>query len=206
MVCNWILYLRTSRKSQLNGIQAQQDAIDRFLATAGGQVVGRWVEQASGARNSRKALQGALAQCRETGSTLLVSKLDRLSRRMSFIALLMESDVKFRVAEFGENVSEFQLHIYAALSAMERKLISERTKAALQVVKRTKTLGRAVEESNKANAFAQSILPVIGDIRKSGAVTLKQISAALNDRKVPTYQGFGNWHESSVCRLLKRIR
>ena len=130
----YVSYIRTSLKSQNNGLEAQQRVIDSYIASNGGNVVQCYVEQVSGAKNEREELNKALAHCKRTGATLLVAKLDRVSRRVSFIASLMESSINLKVAELP-NADPFQLHIYAALAEQERKLISQRTKAALNVLK-----------------------------------------------------------------------
>jgi DNA invertase Pin-like site-specific DNA recombinase len=68
---------------------------------------------------------------------VLASKLDRLSRDVAFVAGLMAQRVPFIVAELGRDVDPFMLHLYAALAEKERRLISERTKAALAARKET---------------------------------------------------------------------
>jgi DNA invertase Pin-like site-specific DNA recombinase len=73
-----------------------------------------------------------MAHARKAKAWVIVSKLDRLSRDVEFIAGLMNKGVRFVVAEYGHDVDPFAFHIYAALAEKERELISKRTKDALQ--------------------------------------------------------------------------
>ena len=133
---------------------------------------------------------------RETAKcSVLVSKLDRLSRDVAFVAGLMAQRVPFIVAELGRDADPFMLHLYAALAEKERRLISERTKAALAVRKATGTrLGnpRNIREAGHigratlaavADEHAQSLLPVFRAVRSEGAITLAAIATALNNRR-----------------------
>jgi DNA invertase Pin-like site-specific DNA recombinase len=87
------------------------------------------------ALDRRPRLATALAKAKATKCCVVVSKLDRLSRDVAFVSGLMAQRVPFIVAELGRDADPFMLHLYAALAEKERRLISERTKAAL-VVKR----------------------------------------------------------------------
>jgi DNA invertase Pin-like site-specific DNA recombinase len=84
------------------------------------------------ALDRRPQLAAALSAARKAKCTIVVSKLDRLSRDVAFVAGLMAQRVPFMVAELGRDADPFKLHLYAALAEKERRLISERTKAALQ--------------------------------------------------------------------------
>jgi hypothetical protein len=79
----------------------------------------------------RPQLAAALAAARSAKCSVVVSKLDRLSRDVAFVSGLMAQRVPFIVAELGRDADPFMLHLYAALAEKERRLISERTKAAL---------------------------------------------------------------------------
>jgi DNA invertase Pin-like site-specific DNA recombinase len=102
---HFVLYRRVSTKEQGKsglGMSAQQRDLDLFLSTYAGvpfEIIGEFEDVLSGADNSRPALTAAIDLCRKTGATLLVAKLDRLSRKVSFIATLMEDPkLTFRVA------------------------------------------------------------------------------------------------------------
>jgi len=107
------------------------------------------------------------------------------------------------------------LHLYAALAEKERRLISERTKAALAAKKAggaklgntsnlaiAGSLGRKVQ-TVAANQFATGLLPLVLAIRSAGAKTPEAISCALNQRGVRSARGT-RWHASSVANLLVR--
>ena len=129
----------------------------------------------------------------------------------------MAQRVPFIVAELGRDADPFMLHLYAALAEKERRLISERTKAALAIRKANGSklgnptnigeagnVGRATMAA-VADQHARSLLPVLGTIRNEGSITLAAITAALNERRVPTPRG-ARWHVSSVSNLLARAQ
>lgn len=200
---DYISYIRTSLKSQNNGLEAQNRVLEAFVASNGGNVLETYVEQVSGARNDRQELNKALNHCKRTGATLLVAKLDRVSRRVSFIASLMESNINLKVAELP-NADAFQLHIYAALAEQERKLISQRTKSALRLLKsKGVQLGSPLNKvrQKEAKAFAVKIKPIIDDLKSQGICSLNKIANALNERKVQTFNG-GKWYATTVKNTL----
>jgi len=145
---------------------------------------------------------------------VLVAKLDRLSRDVHFIAGLMVQRVPFLVAELGTDVDPFMLHIYAALAEKERRMISDRTRAALAARKkqgarqpnqpaRSRVEG-AIETAQAARRFAENVAPVILQIRGSGVASLRSIAAALNVRGVRTARG-GRWAATQVGAVLMRV-
>jgi DNA invertase Pin-like site-specific DNA recombinase len=143
---------------------------------------------------------------------VLVAKLDRLSRDVAFIARLMAQRVPFIVAELGADADPFMLHIYAALAEKERRLISARTKAALQASKaRGKALGRHGAEqlapAYRAEAVerAQALAPIVAEIRAAGAASLRAIAAELNARGIATAQGKA-WTAMQVKRVIGRVQ
>jgi DNA invertase Pin-like site-specific DNA recombinase len=132
-----IAYLRVSTVQQGRsrlGIEAQREAIARFIETESYRLTGEFVEVETGkgadALDRRPQLVAALAQARKAKCPVVVAKLDRLSRDVHFISGLMSKRVPFVVVGLGTDVDPFMLHIYAALAEKERKLISERTRAA----------------------------------------------------------------------------
>ncbi len=147
---------------------------------------------------------------------MIVAKLDRLSRDVAFISGLMAQRVPFIVAELGADADPFMLHLYAALAEKERRLISERTKAALAQRKaQGKRLGQSGEcqarpphwdasaQISEADRFAANVLPIVETIRASGVTTLAGIADALNARGIRTPRG-GSWRISSVQNLIAR--
>ena len=129
----------------------------------------------------------------------------------------MAQRVPFIVAELGRDADPFMLHLYAALAEKERRLISERTRAAL-AAKRANgarlgnpsnihiagSLGRSVQTTT-ADAFVAGLMPVVDAIRSTGATTLEAISQALNQRGIRSARG-GKWHVSAVRNLLTRAQ
>jgi DNA invertase Pin-like site-specific DNA recombinase len=137
-----IAYLRVSTRQQQRsglGIDAQRAAIERFAATESLSISAEFVEFESGkgadALERRPQLAAALAAAKAMKCSVVVAKLDRLSRDVAFVAGLMAQRVPFMVAELGRDADPFMLHLYAALAEKERRLIAERTKAALAAKK-----------------------------------------------------------------------
>jgi DNA invertase Pin-like site-specific DNA recombinase len=217
-----VAYLRVSTVQQGRsglGIEAQREAIARFIEAEGYSLAGEFVEVETGkgadALDRRPQLVAALAQARKAKCPVVVAKLDRLSRDVHFISGLMTKRVPFVVVELGADVDPFMLHIYAALAEKERKLISERTRAALASKKaqgaalgnRT-NLGEAQQRGAAstraaAGAFASNTLPIIRQIEASGVSGLRAIAAALNARGIRTARG-GGWHATTVRNMLAR--
>lgn len=214
----YVIYRRVSTEDQGktgHGIDAQKRDIAIFLESYSEEpyaVVGEFEDHLSGKLTDRPELSKALDMVRKTGAELLVSKLDRLSRKVSFIANVMDDKrVTLRVASMP-NADNFQLHIYAALAEQEREFISARTKAALAEAKaKGKTLGGLrpkTEARNKAiqanaKARADKVAGVVQPLRAQGA-SLRTIAEALNSSGVPTARG-GKWQASQVKRVLERI-
>ncbi|MFC7478475.1 recombinase family protein [Dankookia sp. GCM10030260] len=219
----FVAYLRVSTVRQGAsglGIEAQREAVARYVAGAGGQIVAEVVEAESGKRGERPELARALAVCRAHKAVLLIAKLDRLARNVAFIAGLMESGVPFMAADMP-NATPFMLHVYAAMAEAEGKAISVRTKAALAAAKargvklgnprlvpgnREQACRAAAAKSAKAAARANDLRPVIAEIRAAGVGTLTGIAAALVARGVPTPSGRGAWSPASVMRLQRRVQ
>src|SRR3979411_1662500 len=139
-----IAYLRVSTQRQHRsglGIEAQRSAIDRFADTQSLKITAEYVEAETGkgsdALERRPQLAAALAAAKAAKCSVVVAKLDRLSRDVAFVAGLMAQRVPFIVAELGRDADPFMLHLYAALAEKERRMISERTKAALAAKKAT---------------------------------------------------------------------
>jgi len=214
-------YVRVSTAKQGHsglGIEAQKEALERFAATEGFQILRVFVEVETGkgsdALDRRPQLAAALNEARRQRCYVGVAKLDRLSRDVHFISGLMVHRVPFVVAELGADVDPFILHLFAALAQKERAMISSRTKAALAAAKaRGVTLGNpelpkarksaAATIKALADQHATNVLPVIREIRRAGATSLHQIADALNARGITTPRG-GQWYASSVRNVLAR--
>lgn len=216
-----VAYLRVSTGRQGRsglGLEAQRENIARFAASEGYKVASEFIEVESGkgadALERRPQLAAALQDARKRKGTVVVAKLDRLSRDVHFISGLMAHKVPFIVTELGPDVDPFILHLYAALGEKERKLIAARTKAALAVKKaqglslgnprlrEARRAGRAAIIA-VADRHAENVMPIIRAVQKAGATTLREIAAALNARGVQTARG-GEWHAMTVKNLMDR--
>ncbi|QRM54728.1 recombinase family protein [Sinorhizobium sp. BG8] len=196
----YVAYYRVSTakqgQSQL-GLEAQRVAVAQYRPIA------EFIEVESGAIDNRPELHHALELARETKSTLVIAKLDRLSRDVEFIARTMKQGVPIRCADMPD-ADEFQLHLYAVLAHKERRMISERTKAALAAAKdRGVKLGGA-RGTDKSEAHAESIRPFIQSLNGAGITTPAAICKELNQRGYETVTG-KRWHISQVTRLLERL-
>jgi DNA invertase Pin-like site-specific DNA recombinase len=207
-----IAYIRVSTERQGRsglGLEAQRAAIVRFAEAEGFTVAGGFTEIETGkgadALDRRPQLSEALKAARRLKAPIVVAKLDRLSRDVHFISGLMAQRVPFIVAELGNNVDPFMLHIYAALAEKERALISERTKVALAAAKaRGVKLGnQALADANKAEAEArdEGLRPVLVEL---AGKSLRAIAAELTARSIAAPRG-GSWNQVSVMRAKKRL-
>ena len=156
-----------------------------------------------------------------TGATLVIAKLDRLSRNAAFLLTLRDSGVKFAAVDLPE-ANDLTVGIMALVAQQEREAISKRTKEALTVARaRGVRLGNpngieAIQRAGKGGAplraaiaknaarHARDLAPVVDDIRVGGATSLRAIAAELNDRGMLTRRG-GRWHVSTVMNLLDRL-
>lgn len=217
-----VAYYRVSTQRQGRsglGLEAQRAAVLRFCDAEGLTLAVEFTEVETGkgadALERRPQLGVALARARQLKFAVVVAKLDCLSRDVAFISGLMARGVPFVVAELGRDADPFMLHLYAALAEKERRLISERTRAALASRKQSGTrlgnpsnaadavaLGRQ-KSTAEAERFAASVLPVIAAIQRTGITSMRGIATALNARGVHTARG-GQWQVSNVRNVLAR--
>ena len=212
----FVAYYRVSTAKQGRsglGIEAQKAAVESYLNGGDWALLGSYTEVESGKRDARPELSKAMIHCRRTGATLVVAKLDRLSRDVAFLANLMKGKVPF-VACDNPHATPFTIHILAAVAQHEREAISARTKAAL--AQSTKKLGgwrggppgdpTAAREAliEKARAFAADIGPMVQDLRAEG-LSLRQIAASLTADGIRTPRD-GTWSPSTVKRLLDPLK
>ena len=217
-----VAYYRVSTQRQGRsglGIEAQRTAVVRFAEAEGITILQEFTEVETGkgadALDRRPQLATALASARLAKCPVVVAKLDRLSRDVAFIAGLMAQRIPFIVAELGADADPFMLHLYAALAEKERRLISDRTRAALSSRKTQGTkLGNPTNSAEaaakgrevsirEADQFAGAVLPIVQAIQRAGVVSLRGIAVALNDRGVRTARA-GRWQVSNVRNLLAR--
>jgi DNA invertase Pin-like site-specific DNA recombinase len=220
----FVSYLRVSTDKQGEhglGIEAQRKAVLDYLNGGRHELIAEYVEEVeSGKRADRPRLAEAMHMAKVTGATLVIAKLDRLSRSVAFLSALMDSGADFVAADMPL-ANRLTVHILAAVAEHEREAISARTKAAMGAAKaRGRVFGNpngaapfrragkgnvaAVEAVvSRADAHARDVMPVVEDVRASGITSLKGIAGELNRRGILTPQR-GKWTATSVRRLLAR--
>ena len=198
----FVLYRRVSSDAQRVsglGLEAQMEEMQTYLGSQQNHsVIADLVEVQSGKDDkNRPVLKEAMDLANSTGAVLLVSRLCRLSRDLEFVAGLMKSKVKFRIAT-NPHADEFTIGIYALIAMKERQEIGRRTAQALHAAKRRGVrLGIAgannIKKANEAkvsaaNAFAIKIQPLVQPLRDAGQ-TFQQIADALNGMGITTPNG-----------------
>src|SRR5262245_11115077 len=205
----YVAYYRVSTDRQGKsglGLEAQKDAVEQRLNGGSWQIVGEFIEVESGTRASRPQLDAAIAACKKHKARLIVAKLDRLSRNVSFLLKLIDAGVDVLFADLPDlngAMGKFVLITMADVAELE-----ERTKAALKAAKaRGVKLGRygadilAPKYHEEAVSRAKELEPILQELR---GLSLNQIAAELNKRKVKTPRG-GRWDHSSVSNVLRRL-
>ena len=220
----YVVYYRVSTQRQGRsglGIKGQKAAVKAFLKGRGGRVVKEFTEVESGKRSDRPAFLEAVKAVNEHNATLLVAKLDRLSRDVHFIAGLRKDGIDFTACDMPD-ANKFTINIMAALAEQERELIAERTRAALQEAKRKgRKLGAANRkvlrglkregydkslESRQSRSlrFAESLRSKIEKLRIKEKRTQIQIMEHFNEYSVPAPRG-GQWNQRQVQRVMTRL-
>jgi DNA invertase Pin-like site-specific DNA recombinase len=208
----FVAYFRVSTDRQGRsglGLEAQREAVERYAASIGADLLATFTEVESGAVRNRPELTAALDLCRRRKAILLIAKLDRLSRSLAFVAQLLEANVDIRAVDMPE-ANRMMLQMLAVFAEHERRMIGERTKAALAAAKaRGVKLGAngvalARAHRNEASAFAESIRPQVEAAVTAGCTTTRQIADWLNSRGFPSREG-GAWHPASVQRVQRRL-
>jgi DNA invertase Pin-like site-specific DNA recombinase len=202
------------------GLEAQRKVIEDFAKSRGAEVLSRFTEVESGRKADRPELAKALHLAKVTGATLVIAKLDRLSRNAAFLLALRDSGVRFVAVDMPE-ANDLTVGIMALVAQAEREAISRRTKEALAVAKArgvklgnpngAASLGRAgkggvaLRAAVSANAvgFAADLAAVIEDIRLAGHTSLRAIAAELTARGIRTRRG-GAWGVGNLKKLLRR--
>ena len=203
------------------GLEAQRKVIEEFAVSRGAEVLARFTEVESGRKAERPELLKALHLAKVTGATLVIAKLDRLSRNAAFLLALRDSGVRFVAVDMPE-ANDLTVGIMALVAQAEREAVSRRTKEALAVAKargvklgnpngaaslrRAGKGGEALRAAVSANAdgFAADLVPVVADIRAKGHLSLRSIATELTARGIRTRRG-GAWGAGNVTGLLGRM-
>ena len=218
----FVSYLRVSTDQQGRsglGLEAQRQAVTHYLDGGSWELLDEYVEVEGGKHLDRPQLKKAMHHALVTGATLIIAKLDRLSRDAHFLLGLQKEGVKFVCADMPE-ANETMVGFMAVMAEHEGRMISRRTKEALAVAKaRGVKLGNpngarclqglgndAAVVKVKANAAerAERLRPIIEDIQAGGDISLRGIAKELNRRGILTARG-GRWFASTVRQLLGRL-
>lgn len=210
----YISYLRVSTKGQKKsglGLEAQRAVIQHYISLEESIIIREVIESESGKDiDNRPGLTNAIQECASMGYTLIVAKLDRLSRNVEHIFRIHNRlGEKFRSCDMPTTDS-LTLSIYAGLAQREREIISIRTKQALAAKKaRGEKLGNIKNlshEGRKAGSKAMKEKAIIKNqiakllVSKCGGMTLEAIAKELNNNGVRTSKG-KLFHKTSVLRL-----
>jgi DNA invertase Pin-like site-specific DNA recombinase len=217
----FISYLRVSTARQGAsglGLEAQREAVSRYLNGGKWQLVQEIVEVESGKRNDRPKIAEALRLCRLHKATLVIAKLYRLARNVHFISSLMESGVDFVACDFPE-ANRLTVHILAAVAEHEAAMISARTQAALEAARARGvalgglrgdpermrgmaakgTLRSAIVRAETVSKRNADLHPVIEELRQKGVASFRALAAQLNELGVAAPRG-GRWTATQVRR------
>ena len=214
----YVAYLRVSTQKQGYsglGLEAQREIIQKYLRDK--IPVAEFVEIESGRKKDRPKLKEALSLCRKTEATLIVAKLDRLARNVSFLSNLLENDVEIVFCDFPQ-ANKMVLHILSAISQYEAELIAARTKSALQAKKaRGFKLGnpehlmdkqaiqnsiRTCREKADNNSNNRRAVAMLRTLVKEEH-TLQEVADILNREGFVTSKG-GRFYKSTVYKLIRR--
>lgn len=215
-----IAYYRVSTKKQSLGLEAQRTSVMNYMSNNSTNVlIKEYHEKESGKDDNRTELNKAIQHCKQEGATLIIAKLDRLSRKVSFIFTLRDSGIQF-IALDVPNFNTLTLGIFATIAQSERELISMRTKNALNELKKKGVkLGNpkakftdemrknaykahsAKAEANTNNKRAIAFIRVI----KSTNDSYSKIARELNDNGFLTARG-KEFNPIQVKRLIERAK
>ena len=212
----FIAYYRVSTKkqgfSQL-GLKAQKQAVESFISPD--LIDKEFTEIETGTNKKyRPVLNEALELCKKHNATLVIAKLDRLARNVSFVSSFLDSKVKFKAVDMPE-ATDLTIHIMSAIAQNEAKVISSRIKSAL--AQSTKKLGNPQNLTSEAqkrgvdsiklkarqNPNNKRALAFVSDMDYKN-LTLREIAEKLNRNEFKTSTGkmFGT---TQVIRILKKI-
>lgn len=208
------------------GLEAQREMVRRFLEGTGGfPPIAEFVEQESGRKNDRPALAAALAACRIHRATLIIAKLDRLSRNQAFLMALVDGNVDVLFCDFPQvpdgAAGRYMLQQWASFAELETGLISERTKAALaakiardgqwdrnashHLIPGAGQQAATAAVKARADARAADLLGHLQQLQAGGISSLQALARQLNADGIPTARG-GQWTATAVRRVMERAQ
>ncbi|MBF6560556.1 MAG: recombinase family protein [Candidatus Binataceae bacterium] len=236
----FVAYYRVSTDKQGAsglGLEAQRERVAAHIAAVGGKIITTYTEVESGKRNERPELAKALAECRLRRCVLIVAKLDRLARNARFLLALVEGlgDGGVVFCDLPDippgPIGKLIIGVLALIAEFEAGMTSQRTKAALAVVKAAierdgawvaRRSGRAITRlggvlnANRAGAYrarrakskiaderANDVRPYLDAALMAGCNSLRELARALNARGIPAPWG-GEWTATQVSRAMAR--
>ena len=215
-----IAYYRVSRQKQAAsglGLEAQQANVAAFARARGYEVIASFTEVETGTnKRQRPELASALEQAKREGAELLIAKLDRLARNVHFVSGLMESRVRFTAVDLPE-VDSLTVHILAAVAEKEAKMISTRTKDALEAAKaRGVKLGNPQNLTHEARVRgaqarrhqaleAYRLVSGYVQMLRSQGLSLQKVADRLNAEGHRTVMG-KLWQPTQVRNVLQRVQ
>ena len=220
---SFVSYLRVSTQKQEQsglGLEAQRKTVEDYLNGDNWTLIEELVEIESGKNNRRPKLVEAIDLCKASGATLIVAKIDRLTRDAAFLLNLKDAGINFIAADMPE-ANRLTIGIMALVAEQEREAISKRTKDALAVAKARgvqlgayrdgRFVGRigTAEDAKKASEARTALyrrravekLPILQKVDPDGSMSLRRTAQLLNNMNVPTISGRGSWSANSVRRL-----
>jgi DNA invertase Pin-like site-specific DNA recombinase len=215
----FVAYYRVSTQKQGRsglGLEAQQASVREHLQRVGGAQLASFIEVESGRKNDRPKLAAAILRCKQSNATLLVAKLDRLSRNAAFLMNLKDSGVEFEALDIP-GANSMTVGVLALVAQHEAEAISKRTKDALAArrarglrmgnprdmsahQKRASRMGNQANRA-KAHARARLIAPAIEQARAEGHMSLRRIAAYLNEQTITTPRG-KQWTPTAVANAM----
>ena len=211
----FIAYYRVSTEKQGKsglGLEAQRESVLKHVEQERGTLIAEYSDVISGASETREQLDAALRRCEREKATLIISKLDRLARQLSFLAKFIESKIPLVVAELP-HANKMLLQMMAVFAEAERDMVSQRTKDALAAAKkRGVVLGNpkladarvnaAKAREQQADEFALQHYDNLRRMKANGH-SLAKIAELLNDAGRRAPRG-GRWYPTSVSNLISR--
>lgn len=215
MNTKFVCYYRVSTTQQGIsglGLEAQRQSVRDYVEKVEGTILDELTEVESGKRSDRPILGEAIQRCRATGATLLVAKLDRLSRNLHFITTLQQSKVNFLAVD-NPHATPFLIHILVAVAEYERTMISTRTRSALDAAKRrgvqlgNPRIQTAVVRASESRVTGcrelySRLMPVVRELQNQGVTRLKDLATGLNRRGFKTSRGC-DFTPTHIHRILR---
>jgi DNA invertase Pin-like site-specific DNA recombinase len=208
---NYTLYLRRSTTNQNLSFEAQLTVLTAYVTARSGTVVATFEESESGKNDARPVLAEAIAHAKKTKSILLVKSICRLGRSLAKVCSILDDDLNLEISDIPTGCPKMMLQMMAMMADHEGKMISTRTKDALQVLKANgKVLGnpklkevrqKSIQvRKNNATAFKMRIRPIALRMVADGC-SAAEVAKNLNDLGIKTIRN-QQWKSTNVSYLL----